>query len=168
MRTSHRFTILFVIALALALAATLPATASAAKRITFREVASGSVSRPGTGTIGRLLRTERTARQQLVVGWMIDADEVVDLSTVDFSRRAVVVILGDVGGRRRIGVDALRLSGRTLTATVSRRPGGGGAADLSRPWTVVSVPRSAIGRAWPDVVVSPAGPAFTARSRLHH
>lgn len=152
MRGRHRFTLL--LAFAATLAAALPATSSAAKRITFRAVDSGNVHRSGSGIVGRLLRTEQSARRQLLDGWAIEEPDL-DLTTVDFSRRAVITLLDTVRGSTswRLTVDSVTLEGRKLTVRATAKSRGLGLTVLIRPWAVVSVPRSAIGRAWPEVRV---------------
>lgn len=148
MRGSHRFALLC--AVAFTSAALLPAASHAAKRVTFREVASSVVLGPDDRAIFRLFRAEGFAPKPHVAAARKSDERDIVLSTVDLSRRALILLADEVRGSPawQIEVDSVVLDGRTLTvtATASAREGDFPAA-LARPWTVVSVPRAAVARA---------------------
>jgi len=154
MRGRHRFAILCAIAFALIAAAPAPGV-----EIGFRIVGTGTGtvtdSTVASGPVARVVHDGKAARALLSAWSMEKAPRL--LTTVDFRRRSLVVVLGgwmpSPGFVLLPGAVTERDGAVAFTGTVFRR-GGGSATVLAQPWAMVSVPREAVATVAPDVAVT--------------
>jgi hypothetical protein len=120
-------------------------SSASAATVDFDVVARGAVPSNGDGPkAAARLASSRTAAEKLLRAWDLERASS-KLARIDFGkRRLVVLVTRGSSTAARLDVRTLKTSGRVLTATgkVTTRKGTIGGQAQSRPYALVTVPRS--------------------------